>query len=324
MLPRCSKGKIEQFAEEAYNLTQSEIKNINPKKRYSLLISLICRTQSRAKDSFGKMFCSRISKAYKYSKERSLDLLEKNKETAVSVADLLRTIVSIGQNKKRNYKKWVEEQISVAGGSEQVIKLCDDVLLNYGADNRSFVISYIIKNRAIFYKLLKIMTPHSSSSDCRLEMAIKFIQQNINIRSALIKSDLDLSFMSNFWKNKVVRILKENGESVTYVYRKAFEACVFSYIADGLTSGDLYMKNSIEYSDLREDLIPMTECKSLIGKFCKESGIPNNAEDIVIHLKKALNFAADFVDNNEDKTKDFSIDENGKVTLHKYEAKTSK
>ena len=316
-----SKSKVEQFAEEAYSLTLDEMKELQPEKMYSLLIALVLRTQYSFKDKFGKAFCIRVSKAYKNSKNQTLELLEANKEKVLSVAELLRTIVGIGEHEKKDYKGLVDEQISSAGGSVEVIKVCDDVIKNYGANKRAFFTSYILKDRAVLYKLLQVMQPKSSSSDFKLEAALNFAQENMNIRSALIECDLDLSFMSQFWKDKVIRIIKEKGEDITYVNRKEFEACIFSYIADGLSSGDLHMVGSIEYSDVRNDLIPIDECIPLIADFCKESGIPDNPKEMVAFLKNNLITVSEKVDNDYAKTNDFSIDENGKVVLHKYEAK---
>jgi len=62
-----AKVKIEQFAEEANQLTADELNECSEAKRYTLIASLIYRSQAHAKDALAMMFCRLISIAHKQS-----------------------------------------------------------------------------------------------------------------------------------------------------------------------------------------------------------------------------------------------------------------
>lgn len=63
-----AKVKIEQFAEEANQLTADEINEYSEAKRYTLIASLIYRSQAKAKDAIAVMFCRLIAIVHKQSR----------------------------------------------------------------------------------------------------------------------------------------------------------------------------------------------------------------------------------------------------------------
>jgi len=45
--------------------------------------------------------------------------------------------------------------------------------------------------------------------------------------------------------------------------------CVFSHIASEFKTGDICTEYSEEYSDYRNQLLPLEECKQLIEEYCR-------------------------------------------------------
>ena len=93
-----AKVKIEQFAEEANQLTADELNDCNEAKRYTLIASLLYRSQANAKDAIAVMFCRLISIAHKQSKNELVDKLSNSKEDTCNIVELFKSIMNDGQS----------------------------------------------------------------------------------------------------------------------------------------------------------------------------------------------------------------------------------
>ena len=105
-----AKVKIEQFAEEANQLSADELTDFSEAKRCTLIASLIYRSQANAKDALAIMFRRLISIAHKQSKTELENKLSHSKEDTCSVVELFKKIMNDGQSIKgscgRTDKKW--------------------------------------------------------------------------------------------------------------------------------------------------------------------------------------------------------------------------
>ena len=70
---------------------------------------------------------------------------------------------------------------------------------------------------------------------------------------------LDLSFASEQWQ-RLVRPRKHVGK----LDRRAFEACVFTYLAEQLRTGDVAIKGSEAYANWSAKLLSWEECEPLL------------------------------------------------------------
>lgn len=82
-----AKVKIEQFAEEANQLTADDLTDCREAKRYTLIASLIYRSQANAKDALSVMFCRLISIAHKQSKTELVTKLSNSKEDTCNIVE---------------------------------------------------------------------------------------------------------------------------------------------------------------------------------------------------------------------------------------------
>ncbi|HEY9830488.1 MAG TPA: hypothetical protein V6D26_07915 [Stenomitos sp.] len=90
--------------------------------------------------------------------------------------------------------------------------------------------------------------------------AINFLLTLEDRRSEWIEAKVELSFASELWQRTV--LARKEGSTV-YI-RRHFEVCVFSYLAAELKSGDICIKGSGTFADYREQLLPWSECESLL------------------------------------------------------------
>lgn len=313
-----AKVKIEQFAEEANQLSADELKDFSEAKRYTLIAALIYRSQANAKDALARMLCRLISIAHKQSKLKLSAKLGSSKEDTCMVVALFKDILYDGQSitEHAEFAKIFYQKIEKGGGFNVLTCKCDDVLESHSNEYRIYLTDMIQKRRSLLFKILNALKLNSPTQDDKLIVALQYLLANENRRAEFIQEDIDLSFASFFWKKQIM-----SGGNKTKINRRALESCVFDYISKGLNSGDLYVKDARNYADYRAELLPWSVCQEYLDSFCEEVGIANNGRDMIIHLKKELCDKAQKVDKNYPKTPDFVIDDEGRPVLKKYEPK---
>ncbi|MBA2652790.1 MAG: Tn3 family transposase [Tatlockia sp.] len=312
-----AKIKIEQFAEEAYQLSADEINECSEAKRYTLIASLIYRSQANGKDALAIMFCRLIAIAHRQSKLELESKLNHSKEDTCNIVELFKKILQDGESIKE-YTEFVQafyQKVKDGGGFPFLTQKCNDILASHGNEYRIYLIDLIQKRRSLLFKILKSLDLNSSTQDDKLIVAIKYLLNNENRRAEFITEDIDLSFATAFWNKQIMGVDK------TKANRRAFESCVFEYVSKGLNSGDLYVKGARNYADYRAELLPWDDCLEHLDKFCEEVGIENNAKDMITNLQKLLIDKAQYVDQNYLNIPDFVINEDGRPVLKKYEPK---
>ena len=73
---------------------------------------------------------------------------------------------------------------------------------------------------------------------------------------------LDLSFASEPWQ-RLIRPREHPGRLV----RRHFEACVFTYLAQELRTGDVAVRGSEAYANWAAKLLSWEECEPMLGEF---------------------------------------------------------
>ena len=310
--------KIEQFAEEANQLSADELTDFSEAKRCTLIASLIYRSQANAKDALAIMFRRLISIAHKQSKTELENKLSHSKEDTCSVVELFKKIMNDGQSIKEHgeFANAFHKKIEDGGGFSQLTNKCDDILASHGNEYRIYLTDMIQKRRSLLFKILKALQLNSPTQDDKLIVAMQYLLDHETRRSEFITDDIDLSFTTAFWIKQIM-----GGLDKTKINRRAIESCVFEYVSKGLNSGDLYVKGARDYADYRVELLPWDECQEHLDIFCDEVGIANNAKDMMGHLKETLTDKALYVDRNYFNIPDFVINEEGRPVLKKYEPK---
>lgn len=313
-----AKVKIEQFAEEANQLTADELIEFGEAKRCTLIASLIYRSQSNAKDALAIMFCKLIAIAHKQSKKKLTSKLDNSKEDTCAIVGLFKDIMQDGQSIKDHvdFAKVFYQKIEDDGGFSLLTNKCNDILASHGNEYRIFLTDMIQKRRSLLFKILKTLQLNSSTQDDKLILAMKYLLNNENRRSEYVTEDIDLSFTTTFWYKQIM-----SNADKTKVNRRALESCVFEYVSKGLNSGDLYVKGAKNYADYRTELLSWEDCQDHLDTFCDEVGIANNAKDMIRNLKQALTEKAVDVDKNYFNIPDFFLSEDGRPVLKKYEPK---
>ena len=118
-----------------------------------------------------------------------------------------------------------------------------------------------------------------------------------------VDEEINLNFISASWKNFVF-IGKHKEKTVN---RRYLELCAFSYFANELRSGDLFIAGADAFSDYRHQLLNLEECDLLAEEYLEELKFPRTAEEFVGLLKDNLEKMARKVDQLYPKLTDFFI-----------------
>ena len=80
---------------------------------------------------------------------------------------------------------------------------------------------------------------------------------------------LDMSFASEDWR----RAIRDRKHPGTFV-RRHLEACVLTYLAEELRTGDIAVAGAQAYANWADQLLSPAECAQLLPAFCAEAGLP--------------------------------------------------
>ena len=320
-LSNISKVKIDQFAQEAFDYTANEIKNLTPYKKYSLLICLVYRQQKLANDVLATMLCKLISNAHRNAKTTLQSKFENSKEETTKALTLLRLLVEDGLNIK-NYCKLAKTfylRMTEAGGLEKLHDDCSNLIEINGSDYRIFLSTQVHKKRAMLFEIAESLNIKSANQDDSLIKAIKYIKNNSNKKSKYLTDPIDLAFATDYWRQ---RIIKQGMLGGIKYNRKEVEACIFKYTQKALGAGDIFIEQGDVFSDYRSEFVPWDECIKHLNSICKSSEIPNNPDDLFNSLKNEIIDKATNLDSNYLKQSSFVINtDDGKPVLKKYEPK---
>jgi hypothetical protein len=113
---------------------------ISEKKRYTLIASLIYRSQANAKDALAVMFCRLIAIAHKQSKTELASKLNSSKEDTCNIVELFKTIIDDGQSIKEHaeFAKAFFQKIEYSGGFSLLTNKCNDILASHGNEYRIY------------------------------------------------------------------------------------------------------------------------------------------------------------------------------------------
>jgi TnpA family transposase len=121
---------------------------------------------------------------------------------------------------------------------------------------------------------------------------------------------LDLSFASEQWQ-RLIRPREHPGR----FDRRHFEACVFTYLAQELRTGDVAVRGSEAYANWAAKLLSWEQCEPLLDEFCAEAGLPATAGAFTEQLRRKLAAKAAEVDDGYPDNADLVIDDQGRPSL---------
>jgi len=315
-----SYSKLKHFSNEVESLDASEIKKCAVPKRYTIIISFLHISKARLRDNLIDMFLKCVNRTNNRGKEELKSVKEKLRSKTETIVSAFTEILDAAKIKSdKEFGKKIRTLINNYGGHELLYTDCTSINSYNNNNYYVFLHKFFSKQRFNIFKLFDILEFASTTEDKSLIEALNIIKK-LYVKGKKIKSlemitfNVDLSFAGDNWKKTVT--VKKDGK--TYFKRDYLESCVFTCLAIELKCGDIYIKDSENYSDYRDQLVPWEECIKEIPQYCKLLGLSDDPDSFVEQLKESLTKTADEVDQLYPENKSIIIDTNGNPTLKKY------
>ncbi|MFQ5675733.1 MAG: Tn3 family transposase [bacterium] len=311
--------KVRQFAAEARALEAGDIKDIHTApKRYALLLCFIHQAQVQTRDELVTMFLKRMKRTHNKAKEKLRRLQEKHRELEEQMMAAFSQVVSCAATLESDEKLGTQVRtiLDNHGGVETLSEQYQQVSAYHNKNHLPLLWNIHRPHRTAIFRLLSLLSIHSSTQDDDLLSALQFLQEYQHARRDYLPVEISLAFASQRWKAHV--LTHHRGQTV--FKRRELEVCILSYLADGLRCGDLYVSGSEEFADYRQQLLDAEVCHKRLAAYCSALEFPQNAKEFVAQLQQKLEQVAQSVDKSFPHNTELTIDENGKPHLLRMKA----
>jgi hypothetical protein len=321
-------AKVSHFAGEARVTDASDLRKYGDGKRRALVIALLHQARVRARDEFATMFCKRMGSIHKRARERLEELREANRAESERLLNAFgevlagaREALGVSPDEEATGVLDVSDEICAragrlvlgalaeAGGVAALSAAHEAVSVHLGNNYLPLVERFYRSSRSGLFDLLNVLVLEPTSTDRGVLDAVRFLRGQRAKTGEFIAGrvdgrDVDLGFASQEWRKLIVD-RRRPGKLV----RRHFEACVFSYLAAELRSGDIAVVGSESYANFAAQLLSDAECASLIDAYCAEAGLPAGAAAATGLLREQLETVAAAVDAGYPGNADLVIDE---------------
>ncbi len=262
-------AKIQHFAAEARALDAATMNDIEPPKRYTLLLCLIQQARVATRDELITMLIKRVAGIQQAAQEELARLREVYRATTVNVADVLSEILetSMANQVDEMFGQQVRNLIATRGGQAALLEDCSNVISYNGNNYLPLIWRFFRPHRRVLFSILRTLVISSTTLDRSLMQALEFVLANQHHHGEWVPYDpkeLDLGFASELWQRTILvrrrRRLK--------IARRHLEVCVFVYLAYELKTGDLSVAGSEQYADFRTQLLSWEECAPQLASYC--------------------------------------------------------
>lgn len=312
--------KVRHFAAQAKVLDAQSIRDYAAPKRYTLLLSMIYRTQVATRDNLGTMLMKRMGNLHNSGKEELERVKEQHREKTenlvATLTDILQTLEDEPEDDQAG--KLVKKAVATKGNIQTLLEDCEAVASYNGNNYLPLILKFFRQYRSKVFQMVESLQLSSTSEDTSVMSALYYVMDNRHRKSNYLPDEVDLSFASEQWR-RTIRVREGSGWKI---HRRHLEVCVFSYLAKELKTGDICISESDEYADYREQLLSWEECQPMLEDYCNEMGFPENGPDFVNQLKNWMLHKSHDVDKNFPVNKDsVEITEEGEPILKKADAK---
>ena len=295
-------GKIKQFAAEAKTLDAARMREMLPRKRYTLATALLCIQSAQALDDLAEMLIKRMLAIHQQGKEALQQYHLEHQARTDALVTTLRDLVVAYRKEGSTEERFTAIEDVLGEQSEEVLKQCEEHLAYAGNTYQQFLWSYYKSHRATLFRLLSVVTFRATTQDTSMEAALHFLRQHEPSRgdwliTAIVEQEgapeeqrielLDLSWVPDVWW-KLLTGSAKRVRCPDRVQRRHFEVCVFSQLMWDLKSGDLYVEGSDHYADYRDQLIPWSRYQQELADYGKLVELPTEGKAFVAHVRAWL------------------------------------
>jgi len=317
-------SKIADFAGEAAAADAGVMRDYADNKRIALLACLLHSARARARDDLAEMFCKRVASMTKNAQAQLDAIREQQRAITERLISNYRDILEQldpDNEATGDALATARQTIKAAGGFADELADVEAVSAHHGDNYQLLVERFYRRDRAQMLATVAALDLQATSADRSVLDALEHVLAHAHLTRDLIPDHLDgrrvdLSFASENWRDAIV-LRKHPGRLV----RRHLEACVVTYLAEELRTGDIAVAGSDSYANWAEHLLPWEDCEPLLEEFCAEVGLPTDAHAFTQALRTRLEQTAAVTDAGYPDNADLVIDEQGVPTLKRRRGK---
>lgn len=290
--------KVSQWALEGNALDAASMADLAPSKRYAVTLAVIRQRLAIVTDDLCDVFCKQMSRVSRIAGEKLQKYLTDSQGKMDEILRryaLLDTVLSSTESDETQLQE-VRQTISDRPD------LCEFSRLHteYGGKNECRFMKPIFANRrAELLRILSTLRFVSTSQDLSFERALTLMlaQRGRHSEWIALKSGTaaylslsDLAWVPEKWWKLITG--DQQRAAPTRLNRRQFEACVCVQMVRELKSADLCVIGANNYSDTRDELVPLDECAQTREAYGQEVGLPVQADTFIQHVRGLLTTAA--------------------------------
>ena len=336
-------SKTADFAGEAASADAAVMGDYTRAKRVALLAALVFTAQARARDDTAEMFCRRVATLTKRSRSELEALKQQHREITERLVASYRSVLEHidpdgpAAAKERAALASARKAVEAAGGFGAQYSDIDKVTAHHGDNHVPLVARHFRNDRAAMLAMAGALRLRATSADTSVLDLLGYVREHAALTRDHIPDHVpladadgnpvpgengkprtrvfDTSFASENW-NKAIRDRKHPGMFV----RRHLEACVLTYLAEELRTGDVAVDGAQSYASWAGQLISPERCAQLLPEFCAEVGLPAGAKGFRDALEAKLAAQCAATDAGYPDNADLVIDDAGQPSLKQYRA----
>ena len=169
-------GKIKQFAAEAKTLDAARMREMLPRKRYTLAAALLFVQSAQALDDLAEILIKRLLAIHQKGKEALQQYHLEHQARTDALVTTLRDLVVAYRKEGTTEERFAAIEGVLGEQSEEVLKQCEEHLAFAGNTYQQFLWSYYRSHRATLFRLLSVVTFRATTQDTSMEAALRFLR----------------------------------------------------------------------------------------------------------------------------------------------------
>ena len=295
--------KVSQWALEGNALDAASMADLAPSKRYAVTLAVIRQRLAIVTDDLCDVFCKQMSRVSRIAGEKLQKYLMDSQGKADEILRRYALLDTVLSSTESDESQLLEVRQTISARPD----LCEFSRLHteYGGKNECRFMKPIFANRrAELLRILSTLRFVSTSQDLSFERALTLMltqrgrhSEWITLKSgtAAYLSLSDLAWVPEKWWKLITG--EQQREAPKRLNRRQFEVCVCVQMVRELKSADLCVIGANNYSDTRDELVPLDECAKTREAYGQEVGLPVEADTFIQHVRDLLTTAAKNADD---------------------------
>ena len=295
--------KLKQFTLEARALNVKEMNDLTPIKRDALAVILIRSQHGKALDDVADIFVKIVRNMHHTAQTRLRDYILEHQKRADELIGKFTDVLVAWQQEQSRSGRYTALQTLIDPQAEQLLTQCFEHIAYAGNNYFPFMLEGYRQKRAILFSCLDILPLRSTSNDKSTETLLVLLRALQKSRSEYVSQGhvhqiLGETLHPDWFGHKWWKLITTEAQEPDLLHRKYLELAIFSILKQELSSGDIYIQNSGQYDDYREQLVDDDVLSQELPEYCAQVELPlDDAQYFINQLEAWLIAQARQVDD---------------------------